>query len=478
MAASEQSERWLCRWHYNGIGVVVSKILFIEENLNNWDELKEKLHEDHLLTFLPASKNISGHLKREDYELILLNFQLEKFDSFSLLQQIKQISPHTPVIGISESEQASLIVRAVKEGAFDFLIKPFSKAKILLSIERGLENRHLRNEIDYLKRKQDIIYDFDRIIAFSPAMKRMISTLKRFSQTDSTILITGETGTGKSFLSGAVHYNSIRQTKPFININCANLPETLLESELFGHEKGSFTGANITRVGRLEQAKGGTVFLDEICEMTATLQAKLLRVLEEKSFERVGGNKTIYSDVRIIAATNRKPEVQVAERKFREDLYYRLNVLRVHLPPLRERHECIEPLSRHLLEKTCRNLGEKIDDFAPNVLEAFQNYSWPGNIRQLANTIERAAILENSQIVQLHNIILPELHKSVAIKEGNPTKPAESLAEKEKETILEALKESLWIQKEAAQRLGITPRALNYKIKKFEITHARWRKNK
>jgi len=307
----------------------------------------------------------------------------------------------------------------------------------------------------------------------------MISTLKKFAQTDSTILITGETGTGKSFLSGAVHYNSHRRNKPFIKINCANLPETLLESELFGHEKGAFTGANKTRVGRLEQAKDGTVFLDEIGEMSAALQAKLLRVLEEKSFERVGGNRTITSDVRIIAATNRKPEDQVSDGSFREDLYYRLNVLRVHIPPLRERHECIEPLSDYLLDKICRNLKKKINGFAPQVLGAFKSYSWPGNIRQLANTIERAAILEETGLIEPQHVILPDLKKIPSPSGDGPTlRPAESLAYKEKETILNALEECLWIQKDAARKLGITPRALNYKVKKFNITHARWRKNK
>jgi transcriptional regulator with PAS, ATPase and Fis domain len=217
-----------------------------------------------------------------------------------------------------------------------------------------------------------VIYDFDRIIARSKVMKQTMDTLKKYSQTDSTILITGETGTGKSFLSGSVHYNSNRRAKPFIKITCANLPENLLESELFGHEKGAFTGADKTRVGRLEQAKGGTVFLDEIGEMSASLQAKLLRVLEEKAFERVGGNKTIYSDMRIIAATNRNLEVRVAEGTFREDLYYRLNVLRMHLPPLRERIECIEPLSIFLLEKICRNLKKKIEGFTPEVIRYFQ----------------------------------------------------------------------------------------------------------
>jgi DNA-binding NtrC family response regulator len=457
----------------------VAKILIIDERLDWWTDLKPDLEAHHIFKTWPVDIDIADYLKKEEYEIILLSFQLKRCDSFTLLNQINQVSPHTPVIGLSDLEEADLIVRAVKKGAFDVIIKPFLKEKMLLAIERGLENRHLRNEIDYLKREQDIIYDFNRIIAFSPSIKRMISTLKKFSQTDSTILITGETGTGKSFLSGAVHYNSHRRNKPFIKINCANLPETLLESELFGHEKGAFTGANKTRVGRLEQAKDGTVFLDEIGEMSAALQAKLLRVLEEKSFERVGGNRTITSDVRIIAATNRKPEDQVSEGSFREDLYYRLNVLRVHIPPLRERHECIEPLSDYLLDKICRNLKKKISGFAPQVLEAFKSYSWPGNIRQLANTIERAAILEETTQVEPQHIILPDLKKSPSLSDDAPTpRPAESLADKEKETILNALEECLWIQKDAARKLGITPRALNYKVKKFNITHARWRKNK
>jgi transcriptional regulator with PAS, ATPase and Fis domain len=309
-------------------------------------------------------------------------------------------------------------------------------------------------------------------------MQKMIGTLKKFSQTDSTILITGETGTGKSFLSGAVHYNSSRRNKTFIKINCANIPETLLESELFGHEKGAFTGANKTRIGRLEQGNGGTVFLDEIGEMSPELQAKLLRVLEEKSFERVGGNKTIHSDVRIIAATNRKPEERVAEGKFREDLYYRLNVLRVHIPPLRERLECIEPLSFYLLDKTCRGLKKKIEGFSPEALKAFRSYTWPGNIRQLANTIERAAILEESNTIHTENVILPELNQQSAELNIVELGPSNTLDDRERETILKALEDSLWIQKEAANRLGISPRALNYRIQKHGITHTRWRKNK
>jgi transcriptional regulator with PAS, ATPase and Fis domain len=227
----------------------------------------------------------------------------------------------------------------------------------------------------------------------------------------------------------------------------------------------------------LEQGKGGTVLLDEIGEMSLGLQAKMLRVLEEKSFERVGGNRTIHSDVRIIAATNKNPEEQVAGGAFREDLYYRLNVLMVHLPPLRERKECIEPLAYHLLDKACRNLKKKMKDFSPEVLEAFKSYSWPGNIRQLANTIERAVILEESHLIQIKNIILPEPIKGESKEEATSHAAIHSLATQERDAILRALEESLWVQKEAAKLLGISPRALNYRVKKLGITHPRWRKN-
>jgi len=422
-------------------------------------------------------EDIGTLLKQKEYEIILLGLQLEKLDSFGLLKRVKLLSPHTPVVAISEMDEASLIVKAVKESCFDIIIKPFSQEKIQLCIQRALENRHLRNEIDYLRHEQDVIYEFDGIIARSPLVKQTIVTLKKFSRADSTILVTGETGTGKSFLSGAVHFNSHRRKKPFIKINCANIPESLLESELFGHERGAFTGAHKTRIGRLEQGKGGTVLLDEIGEMSFGLQAKMLRVLEEKSFERVGGNRTIHSDIRIIAATNKNPEEQVAGGAFREDLYYRLNVLSVHLPPLRERKECIEPLAYHLLDKACRNLKKKMEDFSPEVLEVFKSYSWPGNIRQLANTIERAVILEESHLIQMENIILPEPIKGESKEEATSHAPVHSLAVQERDAILRALEESLWVQKEAAKLLGISPRALNYRVKKLGITYPRWRKN-
>ncbi len=456
----------------------MSKLLVIESSPKWREFFAEALSPPHHLDFWSDGRGALSKLKEDDYESILLSFRRDPEEDLRLLRHIRSACPRAQVVVVSEVEAADLIVRAVKEGAFDFVVKPCSREKIRLSVDRSLEHRQLKNEIDYLRHEQDIIYDFDRLVAESPIMKRTLATLRKFAQTDSTILITGETGTGKSFLSGSVHFNSRRKSGPFIKINCANIPETLLESELFGHEKGAFTGASKTRVGRLEQGSGGTVFLDEIGEMTPALQAKLLRVLEEKAFERVGGNRTIHSDVRIIAATNRDLEDQVAEGKFREDLYYRINVLRVHLPPLRERMECLEPLAKHLLTKICRNLRKNLEGFAPDTLEMFKSYSWPGNIRQLANTIERAAILEESPLIQKENVVLLEPILSHRGEEMPDPVQRRSLKGQEKEMILKALEECLWVQKDAARLLGISPRTLNYKIKKFNIVHPRWRKNR
>lgn len=314
-------------------------------------------------------------------------------------------------------------------------------------------------------------------------MKRSMLVLQKFSKTDSTILMTGETGTGKSFLSGTIHFNSHRRSKPFVKINCANLPETLLESELFGHEKGSFTGADKLRVGRFEQAEGGTIFLDEIGEISLGLQAKLLRVLEDKAFERIGGNKTIHSDVRVIAATNRNLEQLISEGKFRQDLYYRINILSVHLPPIRERIDDIIDLSYVLLTKHNHDNHKKIDKISDEAIEKLLKYDWPGNIRQLSNIIERGVILEDGNVLQIENVIFPEAQSRMSsapqiphkpkMTEFTPLKPS---PEVERELILNALEKTNYIQKEAAVFLGISPRALNYKIQKFRITHQRWLK--
>lgn len=441
------------------------------------------------LTCKSSNDGLKAEIEAREYDLVFLDIDADSTSSMKLLELLHSKNPYIPVILTSKSEKAEIIVQAMNMGASDFIVHPVSQTRINIVVDKAIETRDNRLEIAYHRHRQDVVYNFSDVIAESPRMQDVLTSLERFANTDSTILITGDTGTGKSFLSGTVHFNSPRRKKPFVKINCANIPESLLESELFGHEKGSFTGADKQRVGRFEQASGGTIFLDEIGEMALGLQTKLLRVLEERAFERVGGNKTIRVDVRIIAATNKKLQQQVEKGEFREDLYYRINVLPIRLPSLKERAECLLPLSRLLLRKVCRSMRRDITDFSTNAAQKIINYPWPGNIRQLSNTIERAVILEDDTIIHGHNLTLPgeigdEKYESVhAVKDDSVIKSEHkeqgkiSLADQERQLIIAALEENLWVQKNAAKTLGISPRSLNYKINKFGIRHPHWRRN-
>lgn len=437
-----------------------------------------------------SAEEFQAELNVRQYDLVLLGVDELSGSRMQLLKAVHQKSPYTPILVTSAKAKAELVVKAMQTGACDFLSQPISRERIIMAVERAIELRNQRHEIDYLRHRQDVVYDFKEVIANSAGMKAVLKTLKKFAGTDSTILITGDTGTGKSFLSGTVHFNSPRKKNPFVKINCANIPEDLLESELFGHEKGAFTSADKQRIGRFEQASGGTIFLDEIGEISLGLQAKLLRVLEEKSFERVGGNKAIFADTRIIAATNKDLLRQVEEGKFREDLYYRINVLPVALPSLRSRQECILPLAMKLLNRYCLSVNRVVHGFSQEAQEAILAYDWPGNIRQLANTVERAVILEEQTAIQVSNLALPPRRNNHCPSGGPPAVEKRrqsdllpddqqaSLAGHEKELILKTLNACLWVQKSAANKLGISPRALNYKIKKWGITHPHWRRNK
>ncbi len=457
----------------------MSKILIFENNPDWRDFLVNAFSPSNEINFVSGRNAFIKKLDTAHYNVIILDLgSADTKKQLSLLRKIKQKGLYTPVIVISETENTELTVNVIKSGAFDFIVKPFSDVRIQHIVRNALENQSLKNEIDYLRRQQDVVYDFDKIIAISPLSKACIQTLKKFSTADLSISVNGETGTGKSFLSGAIHFNSQRRKKPFITINCANITENFLESELFGHEKGAFTGADKLRIGRFEQANGGTLFLDEIGEMSLKLQAKLLRVLEEKAFERLGGSITIFSDVRVIAATNKNLEKLVAAGAFREDLYYRINILSIEIPPLRNRIEDIEPLSMFLLNKAIRSIDKNITGFSPLVIECFRSYSWPGNIRQLDNTIQRAIILEEESTIQSENISIPQPLKTIQPPMTFPANKSNSVNDYEKDMIMKALNECLWIQKDAAKVLGISPRVLNYKIQKFKITHPRWRRNK
>ncbi len=390
------------------------RLLIIGEFGNEVDACADALAQDFNLSLAATLEDARKRLQKEAYALILFDGGEPGEPLAEMIRALQQLSPSTPIIAASRYGQADLIVEAVRAGAVDFLSRPLVAEKLKLSVRRVMETRSLKNEVDYLRREQDVTYDTDRIISTSPAMQQAMASIRRLAQTESTILVTGETGTGKSFVSGNIHFNSPRRRKPFIKVNCANIPETLLESELFGHERGAFTGADKTRVGRFEQAHGGTLFLDEFCELSFGLQSKLLRVLEDKSFERLGGNKTIQTDVRVIAATNRDIEVLVNQGHFREDLYYRINVLRIHLPPLRDRRTDIEPLAHYLLAKLCRSLKKRMDGFSAEVLRLLQGYDWPGNIRQLSNVIERAILMEEGTCIQPESLLLPQIRRPAA----------------------------------------------------------------
>ncbi|MEN8190445.1 MAG: sigma-54 dependent transcriptional regulator, partial [Thermodesulfobacteriota bacterium] len=447
-------------------------------------EVIHGLKDKALVTFFLDHNQFEEELFKNRHDLLLLHIDGTGKKKSALIEKIRLKYPYTPIIVTSRVEKVDFVVSVMNKGASDFLVPPITPVRIEVAVNKAMENRELRNEIAYLRHRQDVVYDFGRVIGFSPSMKKVLKSLEKFSRTDSTILITGATGTGKSFLSGTVHFNSPRKKRPFIKINCANIPEDLLESELFGHEKGAFTSADKQRIGRFEQASGGTLFLDEIGEISMGLQTKLLRVLEEKSFERVGGNKTIYADVRVIAATNKDLLEQIDRGLFREDLYYRINVLPVRLPSLQERPDCVMPLARTLLAKSAKSLRSNVNCFAPEVIASIREYDWPGNIRQLANAIERAVILEESDCIHLESLSLPGEERAMRPAASHQADSvatvsvAGSLEEQEKLLILQVLEECHWVQKVAADKLGVSPRALNYKVKKFAITHPQWRKNR
>lgn len=427
------------------------------------------------ITFHDDATTFQQEMAKKQYDIIFVNVHVANGEKISLLEKIDEFTPFTPIIVTCSLEDSDQIDKMLGAGSYDILTHPFSPATIRRMVRKALQKRQQDNELAYLHRTQDIVYSFDRLVAESSNFKAIVRSLKKFAATDATILITGNTGTGKSYLSGTIHYNSPRRNHPFIKINCANIPGTLLESELFGHEKGAFTGADKLRIGRFEQADGGTIFLDEIGEIPLEIQSKLLRVLEDKSFERVGGNKTIQVDVRLIAATNRNLAEQIVAGKFREDLYYRINVLPIHLPPLKDRPRCIMALAHKLLEKAIASTKKRnITGFSDEVIAMIQGYDWPGNIRQLANSIERAVILEEGDTISIASLHIPTPGWTSA-----PLIPVtQPLEVHERELIIKALNENLWVQKFAARSLGITPRALNYKINKFGITHQKWRRNR
>jgi two-component system response regulator HydG len=399
-------------------------------------------------------------------DLVLMDIRMPVIDGMEALAKIKKLNPAVPVIIMTAYGSIGSAVEALKSGAEDYLSKPLDMDELIFKVNKALRYRQLEEENVLQKERLGMRFDFSRIIGTSPAIKELFETLSMVAPTEATILLLGESGTGKELVANAIHQNSPRREKPYVKVNCAALPETLLESELFGHEKGAFTGATGKKKGRFELADGGTIFLDEIGEMSLSTQTKILRVLQEREFEPVGGTKTIKVDVRIIAATNKQLEQEVSKGRFREDLYYRINVVPITIPPLRERSEDIPLLAGHFLRIYSEKNKRAIRGFEPGVMQAFMQHSWPGNVRELENIVERMVIMSRGDTVGLND--LPPALASHQQEEGRTPSPT-SLRDVERETIVKTLRQTGGNRTKTAAILGITRKTLQNKIKEYAI---------
>src|SRR5436190_1389734 len=414
------------------------------------------------------------------FDVVVSDLKMGGSTGLEVLKTAKQLHPTTAVILMTAFASVSTAVEAIKSGAFDYVQKPFEIEEMEVKIEKALEMRRMQHQIDYLRHAQGDIYDFERIIGSSGALEKVLAVVRKVAKSNTTVLVRGETGTGKELIAGAIHHNSHRAARNFIKVNCAALQENLLESELFGHEKGAFTGADKQRIGRFEQADGGTLFLDEIGDMSANTQAKILRVLQEHEFERLGGTRTIRVDVRLIAATNRDLPSMVEAGTFREDLYYRLNVVTIEMPPLRERKDDIQALAGFFVRRFAGELKKKVDGLDPDAVKLLMRYNWPGNIRELENAIERAILLAEGRAIASVDLRLGEVPTAGGQRDHAPVVkipptgiPLEDI---ERHALVEALKMSNWVQKDAAELLSISPRVMNYKIKTLGIDFPRGRR--
>lgn len=451
-------------------------ILIVDDEKNYLTILSAILEDEGLevLTALGGQEALEIH-KTSDLDLILTDMKMPTMDGIELLENLKSVDPDLPVIMMTAHGTVDKAVEAMQKGAYTYVLKPFDNERLIIYVKKAIsmyqvvkENRRLRDAVESQ-------YRFDNIIGKSKKMQDIFDTIQKVAPSGATILIEGESGTGKELVARSIHFNSSRREKPFVAVNCSALAESLLESELFGHERGAFTGAVATKKGRFELADCGTLFLDEIGELSQNLQVKMLRVLQEKAFERVGGVRSISVDIRIIAATNKDLLQEMKAGRFREDLFYRLNVVHLSLPPLRARKEDIRLLVNHFIKKyaTERRSAVPVAGVDQEVDRLFYDYNWPGNIRELENVIERVMILSPGEIIRVSE--LPKGFKDNVYNtlhlEGIPAdaKLYDTLAEIEKTMILRALKISDNVQSHAAALLGIGKSGLNQKIKKYNL---------
>jgi two-component system response regulator AtoC len=452
---------------------MAERILVAEDDEDLGFVLREALtRQGYEVEVLPTAGGMLGRLKDAVWDLILLDVKLPDMDGLDAIPSCRELAPDTPVIVMTAHGTRQIATDAIKRGAYDFFTKPLKMAEFQVVVARALERRHLQQQIRALQAGQSA--GFEELIGSSTALKRVIEVAQRAAPTDVTMLIEGESGTGKEVLARAIHKLSVRKDGPFIPVNCAAIPEGLLESELFGHERGAFTGAVRAKPGRFELAHEGTLFLDEIGDMPLTMQSKILRALQEREFDRVGGLKSVSANVRVLAATHQDLDTLVTGGKFRADLFYRLQGVRLRLPPLRERIDDLPLLVNHLLERAAKKLWRAPATVSPEALKRLWAYSWPGNVRELQHVLEGAMVLSDG-------VILPEHLPPAIQRSSETTTPAEApppvlsgsldqaLEDWERRMILGALRQATGVQARAAKILGVSERSLWYRIKKLNI---------
>jgi len=446
-------------------------ILIVEDEPRMRRLLEISLGEDgHAVTAVPDAETGLKFLQREPVDLVLTDLKLPGMNGLEFLQEARRINAVVPMVVMTAYGSVETAVEAMKAGAGDYVLKPFSMAEMKLKVAKELDVQRVRDENRSLREALGKRYHFQNIVARSPKMQEVLALVERVAPTNATVLIGGESGVGKDLIARAIHQHSRRSSGPFIKINSTAIPDTLFESELFGFEKGAFTGANASKPGKFELADKGSLFLDEIGDVPAPIQVKLLRVLQEREFERLGGTKTIKVDVRLIAATNKDLRAALEQGTFREDLYYRLNVVPIDIAPLRERREDIPDLARHFLERFNRDNGKQIEQLTPEAVSKLMEYHWPGNVRQLENTIERAVALATASVIDAADIHLDGGSAKSAASSQSPVLPeGMTLEQWEDEIIQEALRRAGGNKSQAARLLGLSRNALRYRLSKLGV---------
>jgi len=452
----------------------VKSILVVDDEVGARESLRMVLKTDYEVSLAKDAEEAFQKIAKQSPDVILLDIILPDMDGLKVLEKVKQKDPGAIVIMITATKTVKTAVEAMKLGAYDYITKPFDVDELRLIVNRAISTQALQNEVDYLREEIEKNYGFGNIIGESRLMHDIFGVVKQIADSKTTVLIMGESGTGKELVSRAIHYNSNRKDHPFVTINSAAIPDTLIESELFGYEKGAFTNALEKKLGRFEIAQRGTLFLDEIGELSLATQAKILRFLEEKEFTRVGGSKTIKVDVRLITATNKDLPQLVKKNAFREDLYYRINVVPIIIPPLRDRKEDIPILAEHFRKKFNIENNKKVEGVSEQAIEMMMNYEWPGNVRELENLMERVIALTPNRIIQANELPISIVNVSKinglkdSILDGKVTL-LRAEEEFEKEIILDALNKTNNVQSHAADLLGISRRILKYKMDKLGI---------